>query len=82
MPSHPELSNNEVRDIARWILENGQNPALNYYTGTEGSIKLEAPDGRNEKGAFLLSASYTDHGSQNSREHSITSTDRILVYAK
>jgi cytochrome c len=82
MPMHPELSAQEAHDIASWILENAQNPNLNYYTGTEGSIKLKSPDGAEKKGAFMLSATYSDHGVKNEPKQSLTSKDMILLYVK
>lgn len=82
MPTHPELSVQEARDIVSWILENAQNPNLNYYTGTEGSIKLKSPDGAVQKGAFMLSATYSDHGAKNNLRQSLTSKDVILLYVK
>ncbi len=82
MPTHPELSVQESRDIISWILENAQNPDLNYYTGTEGSIKLKSRDGSVQKGAFMLSATYSDHGAKNSSKQSLTTKDVILLYVK
>jgi cytochrome c len=82
MPTHPELSIQEARDIVNWILENAQDPTLNYYTGTEGSIKLKSPDEALQKGAFMLSATYTDHGAKNNPKQSMTSKDVILLYVK
>jgi len=82
MPTHPELSTQEARDIVTWILENAQNPNLNYYTGTEGSIKLKSPDGAVQKGVFMLSATYSDHGTKNNPKQSLTAKDVILLYVK
>ncbi len=45
MPTHPELTSQQSRAIADWILKNGEDPTLNYYTGTEGTLRLRAPDG-------------------------------------
>lgn len=82
MPTHPELSAQEALDIVNWILENAQDPNLNYYTGTEGSIKLKSPDGAVQKGAFMLSATYSDHGIKDNPKPSLTSKDVILLYVK
>jgi hypothetical protein len=65
-----------------WILENARNPNLNYYTGTEGSIKLKSPDGKVQNGAFILSATYSDHGTKNNPKQSLTSKDVIVLYVK
>ena len=82
MPTHPELSAQEARDIVIWILENAQNPNLNYYTGTEGSIKLKSPDGALPKGVFMLNATYSDHGTKNNPKQSVTTKDVILLYVR
>ena len=82
MPTHTEISIQDARDIANWILENGQDPNLNYYAGIEGAIRLKAPEGTTQKGAFMLSATYSDHGTINNPKQYLSSKDRILVYIK
>src|SRR6476620_2005277 len=61
MPSHPELSNEKVQQVVQWILKNGAQPDLNIYRGVEGSFRL-APPATKQKGSYVLTASYIDHG--------------------
>ena len=52
------------------------NPALNYYTGTEGSIKFQ---GHRNSSCIFTKCHYTDHGSQNSREpHNFEQIDIVM----
>ncbi len=82
MPSHTELTLEEARSMVDWILENASNPFLNYVTGTEGSIRIKSPEGANQKGAFVLSASYSDHGTKNNTKNRLNSKDAIVLYIK
>ena len=82
MPTHAEISDQEARDIVTWIFKNAQDPDLNYYTGTEGSIRINAPGGTSQKRVVLLSASYSDHGSKNNPVLRMSSKDVILLYVK
>jgi cytochrome c len=82
MPTHSELTSLQARDIADWILNNGEDQTLNYYTGTEGTLRLKPPDGTDLKGAFILRAIYSDHGSKNNPQQKLSGTDVIIVYVK
>jgi cytochrome c551/c552 len=82
MPSHAELTTQQVQEIVAWISENGNDQNLNYYTGTEGVIKLKMPGKVGQKGAFILSATYSDHGAKNNSQQSLTSKDVVVVYIK
>jgi cytochrome c len=78
MPSHPELKPPTAASMVEWIMKNAGDTNISYYTGTEGAVRLVAPSGTN-KGAFILSASYRDHGSANSGKP-LTGTDNIVLY--
>lgn len=78
MPSHPELTPATATSMVEWIMKNGGDTNISYYTGTEGAVRLIAPSGA-DKGAFILSASYRDHGSANSGKP-LTGTDNVLLY--
>ena len=82
MPTHPKLTSQEARDIVNWFLENAEDPNLNYYTGTEGTFRLKAPDDPGQKGAFILSATYSDHGTEYNPQQNLSSKDVILLYVK
>jgi cytochrome c len=82
MPTHEDLTVQETQEIVRWILKNGTDSQLNYYTGMEGTIKIKSPDGVGQKGAFVLSATYSDHGSKNNPKQYLSSKDVIVLYTK
>jgi cytochrome c len=81
MPTHTELTSLEARYMADWILKNGTNPNLNFYPGTEGTLRLKAPEG-NLKGGFILRATYFDHGSKNNPQQKLSGADVIVLYTK
>lgn len=82
MPSHPELTYQQAQEIIKWILENGNDQNLNYYLGTEGSIRFKVPESANQKGAFILRATYLDHGNKNDHQQSLGAKNAIVVNAK
>jgi cytochrome c len=78
MPSHPELTNGEIKSTVQWILKNGTDPNVNYYTGTEGTIRIKQPvTGQN--GVYVLTASYTDHGLKNDRSKHLKGADVVVI---
>jgi len=77
MPSHPELSNEQIQSIVQWIMQNASAPGVDYYIGTEGSFSLPA-----KHGVFLLTASYTDHGTEADSTHRLKGQDVIVIRAK
>ena len=80
MPSHPELSNQEILEMLQWIMENAGRSNIEYFTGTEGSIKLTPPVNHQKNNSILLTASYTDHGVNGSQK--LKGQDSIVIYAK
>jgi cytochrome c len=82
MPTHTELTEVETRDIVNWILENGKNENLNYYVGIEGNMRIKTPDRMNQKGAFMISATYSDHGTKNNPQKYLSAKDVILMFVK
>ncbi len=65
MPSHPELNNTQIQNMVKWIMQNASGDAIHYYIGTAGSFSLKPPPGTSGDGAFILIASFTDHGINN-----------------
>lgn len=62
MPSHPDFSHEEARQIAKYILEQGGNNHRWIYPGIEGVFRImEKPEGITG-GIYLLTASYRDQG--------------------
>ena len=63
MPPHPDLKKTDVIEIVRWILKNGDDPNVNYFVGLQGAFRTtEKPTEPSSGGAYVLTASYTDHG--------------------
>ena len=62
MPSHPELTPDEIRDMVQWITKFGHEKNVEFYTGTEGSIKIAKPENMSPKASLLITASYADKG--------------------
>ncbi len=80
MPTHPELTKAQTADIVSWILKNAADPTVNYYTGTEGSFRLKSPAASPGKGgAFVLIASYTDHGLKDKPKQNLKGQEAILI---
>jgi len=80
MPTHPELTNEETQQVVQWILKNAADPNRNYYTGTEGSFRLKPPVASAQKGAFILTASYTDHGGKDGSKKKLKGQDIVVVH--
>lgn len=80
MPPHPDLKVAQVQEMVRWILENSSDSDKNYLTGIEGTIKtIEQPVAGPEKGILVMTASYTDHGSNNQRQNSRQGGESIVL---
>jgi cytochrome c len=63
MPPHPMLKTKEARQIIEWILTNNLNPDLSFLPGTEGVLRTkEMPQNKKRQAAYVLVASYMDHG--------------------
>ncbi|MFB9845440.1 c-type cytochrome [Mucilaginibacter ginsenosidivorans] len=78
MPPHPELSAQEIKSAIQWIFKNAADQGMMYYDATPGIIRLPAI----KTGAYVLTASYTDHGIKNTAEKHLTGYDRIVIVAK
>jgi cytochrome c len=63
MPPHPDLKVEQVKEIVRWILKNNDDPDQNYIAGIEGAFRTKEKT-KDTKGVYVLTASYTDHGSK------------------
>ena len=78
MPSHPELNREQAAGMVQWILQTATDANTDYYIGTTGSFQIPA----NKKGAYLLNASYTDHGVENDTLHRLKGEDKVFIYSK
>jgi cytochrome c len=78
MPSHPELTVEEIKGTVKWILKNATAQDINYYIGMAGVIQF--PAGKN--GVYMLTASYTDHGSKNASAKHLKGAYVVVMSAK
>ena len=63
MPPHPDLKVEDVKQIVTFILKNNSDPDFIYFVGTRGSLSIkEKPVNVSSTGVYFLSASYLDHG--------------------
>ncbi|MEO8582523.1 MAG: c-type cytochrome [Flavitalea sp.] len=82
MPTHPEISEAQSKEIVKWILDKGALPNVNYYSGTEGSFRIKSPESAPGKSYFLLTASYTDHGIKEVANSKLKGEDKIIITSK
>jgi cytochrome c len=78
MPTHPELSDAQIKNMVQWIMQNASSFNVHYYIGLEGNFVLPVT---NKTGAYALTASYTDHGVNNSGKR-LEGRDMIVVKLK
>ena len=62
MPPHPDITEEQARQMVKWLLEQGGDPDWDFYVGTEGTFHTRVMPESEEKGVYVLTASYTDHG--------------------
>jgi cytochrome c len=82
MPAHPELTPGEIKSMVQWILKNGTDPNVNYYTGTEGTFRIKPPASK-QKGMYVLTASYMDHGLKSTPgKQRLKGQDVVMIHGK
>jgi len=70
MPAHKAINANDVKQMVRWILDNGAIPNMTVYPGMEGAFKADKkPVTGSAKMVMVLTASYTDHGDKVSMQN-------------
>ena len=79
MPPHPELSVNDIKSIAQWMIKSAADPNVNYYVGTDGYFRFK-PDA--QKGIYQLTASYTDHGLKDVQGKKLRGQDVVTISIK
>ena len=78
MPSHHELSVAETASAVQWILKNAADPNINYYIGLEGFFRINPAN----KGTYILTASYIDHGLKDIPGKRLKGADMVTVQIK
>jgi cytochrome c len=82
MPPHPELTAEHLHAMVLWIVKDAANPNLDYYVGTEGAIRMEAPATPSPKGGMILTASYTAPVPAADHEEAPHGEDTVIVHGK
>ena len=81
MPTHTELAKDETKKIVEWILQNASSNT-SYYIGTERSFRIQHTTVSKRKAAYLLTASYTDHGIKDAPDQRLKGQDIIVIHCK
>ncbi len=83
MPPHPQLTQEEIKQMVSWILREGGNRHRSIHIGLEGAFRTrEAPSRITGREVYLLTASYLDHGSREAGEHRIVGTSTVSLSAR
>jgi len=80
MPAHPEMTNEQLHAMALWIVKYAADPNVNYYAGTEGAFRMEAPATPGPNGGLILTASYTASPADQKQDQ--RGQDTVLVRGK
>lgn len=80
MPPHPQLKIDEIKEMVKWILKNGAAPDRQFVAGTAGAFRTRQRSGDTSgKSIYVLTATYTDHGSKAGTEGSSRKLGRHTV---
>jgi cytochrome c len=84
MPTHPELEKKIIQNMVSWIMNNANDndPRLDYYAGLEGAFQLKEQSPKMSSGIFVLTASYTDHGSKDPVIKKLKGQDMVIIHVK
>ena len=82
MPPHPELTEEQLQAIVHWIVKDAANPNVNYYVGTEGTIRMEAPATPSSRAGVILTASYTAAVPPADQQQAPHGEDSVIVHGK
>ncbi len=82
MPTHPGLTEKDAELVVRWILENTNNPDVDYFRGAEGSFRIQPSPNATADGIFVLKATYTDRGINDDSTTSLPGQDIISFGVK
>jgi cytochrome c len=82
MPPHAEFTDEQLHAVARWITKDAANPNVNYYVGTDGAIRMEAPATPSSTGGMILTAGYTAPASTNNQEQAPHGEATVILHGK
>ncbi len=61
MPAHPDLMEEEAKEIAEYVLSQGADPHRWVLSGLEGAFRIIAKPENDVAGVYILTASYTSN---------------------
>lgn len=82
MPPHPDLTEDQLHAIVHWIMKYAADPNVNYYVGTDGAFRMEAPATPGPKAGIVLTASYTSPAAPANPERATFGDDTVIVHGK
>jgi len=81
MPPQPQLTEEEAQKVVEYILELGKNKNQSVSRGTRGTFRTrKKPEGKKNKGLYVLTASYVDHGIEDFPETRKRDQHTILLF--
>ena len=81
MPPHPDIQKENMKEMIRWMLTNSADKNLSYYIGLEGAFRTQENSGNSaDKGLYVLTASYADHGLKNKPQLSQRGVQTIVLH--
>ncbi len=81
MPPNPDITEEEAGLIIDWILNQEDNP-VQFYVGLEGAIRTPEVQSNSDKGVYVLTAAYKDHGSTSSLKNKKLGLQTITLRVK
>jgi cytochrome c len=79
MPAHPQFTEQQLSDIAGWILKDAATSGVNYYVGTEGTFQMDSPKNPGPNAGLVLAASYSRQDAGNESQRNSRGEDTILI---
>jgi cytochrome c len=81
MPPHPDIQKENINEMIGWILTNSADKNLSYYIGLEGAFRTQENSSNSaDKGLYVLTASYADHGLINKPQLSQRGVQTIVLH--
>ncbi|MEX0681460.1 MAG: c-type cytochrome [Balneolales bacterium] len=79
MPSNQEITREEAIQIASYILDQGENTTRWIFPGLEGAFRVIPKPPSVNRGTYVLTASYTDHGVDDKPQSQLQSRHTITI---
>jgi len=81
MPSHPELTKQQTEQMVKWLTQNATDLNNTYYMGIEGSFRIQSSSPLHQA-VYMLTASYTDHGTNEDSTHRLKGQDVVIIRSR